>query len=132
MQSIEAMTPNRSVVHSAKACPQCTANLDPTKVPVHVNCDCSVTTDSIEVPHQDPEIAQRIAVKMSENLGDFWPLTDSLVAISGLRYSDILAYRELFQSFLLDPSYQLIMAVETDGIVRNVNVGELLMIVQKL
>jgi hypothetical protein len=39
---------DRAVVRLGDNCPECIANNDPTRVPVHPGCDCEVMTDSVQ------------------------------------------------------------------------------------
>lgn len=68
--SKRALTPStieRTIEKSGRACPQCEANNDPNKVPVHPGCHCGVQTVSLS-RGVDPEDAQSIAERANESL----------------------------------------------------------------
>jgi len=44
----------REIIKDSDKCPQCVANNDPRKVPVHPNCHCDVVTRSVETGVADP------------------------------------------------------------------------------
>lgn len=99
----------RTVVWDPSPCPQCRANTDPDKVPVHPGCQCDVRTESIETDQPADKDIQAL-VNLIEATTDIVtpdqirvnaePILQSLaikpetvVAIDGkLRFSDLLTY----------------------------------------
>lgn len=86
-------------------CPQCQANNDPGKVPVHVGCDCNVRTESIELGGVDlPELP--ITIDQG---------TSAVLARSGLRYSDIEQWAAQIEE-LMGADTAISMAADGDAV----------------
>jgi hypothetical protein len=123
---IEPTMPKRRRVLDANACLECQANTDPSNVPVHPHCGCSVITDEIDVPGTDRETIAALArlVDLPDNL---WPRPESLVSIPDLRFSDLLVYEAEHVG-----EHVLALILDTEGITRDVDLATIMFVSELL
>lgn len=128
-RAIQLSSVERSIIKDSDQCPQCVANNDPRKVPVHPNCHCNVVTDGVETGVVDGSSRLLDVLRTVDGFVDLNMIGDadlppaiqldpSTVAVfdpEDVRFGDLAKWLEQIQPYLTATDQYIAIVVDDDS-----------------